>query len=269
MSNSKSGIELYHQCKRAYKYTYIDGYETTHRSPEQAVGLAVHRGLQDTWMGNPIDAAAVTSECTSPMQAATALAMLRNVPTEPLVGLEGTEIPFKVDRLGVHGIFDGIKITDTEVCIVEHKTTRSDLDDGMYWERVKTDWQVGIYLLAAEFTFGKPAYMLYNVMRVPGLRHRRGESDSELLARIETELSDNPEKYYRQARITWKQESLARLEADLLDTEAAIKQSRRTQSWPRSRRCFPFPRQRCGFYPVCFEGAELADNAVYQIRRAR
>ncbi len=159
-----------------------------------------------------------------------------------------------------------VKGADGELQIWEHKFTKSLLDSDTYWDRYKFDWQVGLYQVAAAKIYGADRVVIVlNALRVPQLRQGKSEGVSDYLQRIEDHIAANPSDYFRQAKIKWSAESLARVENEVRELAERIPQQ---TYFPRSRRCLEWNRL-CGYYPKCFEGASLQNENLYQLRSKR
>jgi hypothetical protein len=163
-----------------------------------------------------------------------------------------------------------VRTTDGCVEIWEHKFTKTDFASewgSVYFDKLRVDWQAGLYQLACRSLFGRCDGVMYNVHRIPQMRQKRGESPDELILRITDALTSEPEKFYARVLVRWPDERLATLESDIKETLSSILPNT-PQNWPRSRRCFEFGK-RCGYYPVCFEGKSLSDPTLFQLKGKR
>lgn len=242
----------------------MDGYESAIASKEQAFGNAAHTALEAILARKPVDWAALELPDNEKAKLKVLLdGWQENV---ELPEVQAIELPFECEP--VKGIFDAVQLTADEVIIWEHKTTKSDLDSDWYWDKLRTDWQVALYGYAATKLYSRPTRIVYNVLRVPQLRLKRGESEQELLERIRADIKESPSRYYRQATIRLSDSSLARVEQDLAEASRQIDAAKAASLYPRSRKCFEFMR-RCEWYQKCFEGAELSDERLYRVRTRR
>lgn len=177
----------------------------------------------------------------------------------------GVEMPFQLDD--IHGVFDAvIKEPDGAIVIVEHKTTKTDFSEDLYyWEKCRTDWQVGLYQLAAQELFKtKNVRVLYDVIRVPQLRLKRGEDALGLRLRVAEDVRSNLDRYFGQAEIRWTDDAILAIKEDIGTVWDSIEAAR----FPKSRKCFEY-RRKCDFYAACFEGASLQDERLFQARKRR
>jgi hypothetical protein len=259
---SKTAIGLFYTCPKAYEYTYIRGFESMRKSREMEMGLLGHAMLEGEVTKLPIK----HDHELEPIDIVKIRLLVTHKPYTLPEGLK-VEVEFSLPELGEKGVFDGVDLSeDGIVRIWEHKFTKSDFaSDETYWQRLRTDWQVGMYLLAAQYLYpDRTPELLLNAHRVPQLRQRKNETDSEFLKRVEEDILANQSRYYGQGTVRWNADSLARLEADLKETQALIA----TGVYPRSRKCLEYRRQ-CDYHPVCFEGADLVDGPLYQVRKKR
>lgn len=267
---SKSAIETFYSCPKKYEYTYGQGYESKFRGPETRFGLAGHLALERFLKGGSApsrdDYSAFDLSDLDYHKLNTVLARWKEYVRVPET-VTYVEHEFSLPAIGVRGIFDGIAQPNLdEVVIIEHKFTKTDFSNSDWWfSQWKTSWQVGLYLLAAKHLFGAETVSVWlNAIRIPQIRQRPGEPESHFIDRIDEHIETSPGAYFQQAKVSWSEESLARIENDLTDTTNLIKKG----VFPRSRNCLQFMR-RCDFYPVCFEGKTLQDSELYQIRSRR
>ncbi len=275
MSLSQSAIQTWFECPRKWRYTYLDKVESVAPpSKEQRFGTGFHKLLEQWWMSQPVDWSQVELDGDEKAAAAALLEEYgRLYRRDDVEGHIGAEIPFQLQS--IHGIFDAVYREPTGgIVIVEHKTTKSDFTvDEFYWERVKQAWQVGMYQLAAREVYKTDdVTVLYDVIRVPQLRQKKGESASEFRTRVAEDIAGNTQRYFGQALIKWSDQSLARLGEDLTGVAVNIGNNMLaaadSTAFPRSRKCHEY-RRACEFIPVCFGSTELTDERLYRIRSRR
>ncbi len=271
MSLSQSAIQTWFSCPRKWKYTYVDSVESIQPpSKEQRFGIGFHKLLEQHWLSQPEDWTAVELEAGEKSSAAALLAKYKElypVPAEVL----GAEVPWRVPGIG-HGIFDAVYRDGDTVTVVEHKTTKSDFTSEWgvpYWDKVRTDWQVGIYQLAARDVYGTSnVQVLYDVIRVPQLRQKKNEDTAGLRQRIALDIEDHTDAYFGQGLVKWSDAALQELRSDLSDVSMAVAVATESGRYPRSRKCYEYQRE-CEWHPVCFKGASLQDEKLYQVRSRR
>jgi hypothetical protein len=272
MAYSQSSIKTWFQCPRLWRYTYVDGVEpVAPPSREQRFGTAFHKLLENLWTDEPAIRDEIDLPSTDKFLALTLIEAYQRRYTLPKqADMLGAEVPFQIGES--KGVFDGVFRRRPGISVVEHKTTSSDFSvDDVYWERVKQDWQVGIYQLAArELYQTDDVEVLYDVIRVPQQRQKRGESPVDLRQRIAEDIAENPDRYFGQARIRWSDQSLQRLQEDLHAVKYQIDFAKSSfeatdGSYPRSRKCHEY-RRPCAFIPVCFGDSKLSDERLYQPR---
>jgi hypothetical protein len=275
---SKSSIELWYRCPKAWQYAYVDGYEPLYKSREMRLGLAGHAWLESYFKGSdkpdiyacfrPFDL-----EGADAFKLRTLLEHWTGVPSRRQ--LLGVEHPFELPEIGMKGVFDAVEeLKENDLrCIRawEHKFTSSDHSvDTEYWDRLRTDWQAGAYQVALRQLYpGYDRYYVhYNVFRIPQLRQLKNEDQTGYSARIEADIVSNPGRYYGQCAVSWSDESLARLENDFRETAAMMALAKAQGLYPRSRKCREF-RKPCDYTPVCFKGEPLTNESLYQVRTRR
>ncbi len=266
-SISKSSIETYFQCQQKWNYTYVKGIEpATSQSKDQRFGSGVHKALEYLWNGRDVDWAAIDLDGGDKLAASAILsgyAVRYLVPPDVI----GAEIPFNLKH--IHGIFDAVYRDGDKVIVVEHKTTKTDFSsewNASYWEKLRFDWQVGFYQLAAREVYQTDKVsILYDVLRTPQLRQKKGEASAEFQERLRQDIAEQPDRYFARAEIVWSDSALRDLEEDIKATVNAIAFE---TSVKKSRRCYEY-NQPCGFIPVCFSGASLQDEKLYRIREKR
>ncbi len=183
--------------------------------------------------------------------------------------LQYVEHPFNliIDGHCFKGILDGYSAGR----IYEHKTTSMLLDNiDWYWDRTKTDIQVGLYQLAAMDAFHlESVSVVYNVIRIPQQRKGKNETVEAYIGRIRESIEENPEDYFARREIAWSPRALEELRKDLLESAGEIEACTTADVWLRNRSsCFAWKR-RCEFYEVCHEGKSTDDPMYYQIRSKR
>lgn len=261
---SKSALEKFFACPKSYEYAYVDGYEPKGSSEEMRFGTAGHAILEQL----------LKEQYKLPDYSAVDLGDFDKQKLKILIdgwlrhtglpdGVQQVEHPWKTES--AKGVFDMVRRGPDQLEIWEHKFTKSLLDSDNYWDKYRFDWQVGLYQVAARAIFGEPAVVVLNALRVPQQRKKSGETVTKYFERVAADIEENPEAYYRQARIRWSEESLARIENEVRELADRLPQM---SYYPRSRRCLEWGRQ-CGYYGVCFEGKSLTDTNLYQLRSSR
>lgn len=267
MSVSKSALETWFRCNRAYKYTYIDGYQGKEQSREQAFGIAGHARLETTLLGleaGPAETLPDLDQCKLDV-------LLKHSTNQLPVEVRSVEFAWNLETL-CHGVFDAVDVVGTNTNVWEHKFTTTDFSsewNESYWEKLRTDWQTGLYQLAAKHIYGGDVQVIYNVYRIPALKPRKNEDLSDYAARLAEDIQADPSRYYQQARIKWTDQQLEVLRQDVLDAKFSMALlSMNNANYPRSRKCFEYKR-RCEFYDTCFGGVPLAENSLLQPRTKR
>lgn len=180
--------------------------------------------------------------------------------------------------------------------IGEHKTTTSDLDGEIFWDRMQQSLQPDTYMIGAAKA-GRPTdYLLLDAIRAPALRLKKAtpldkrkhyvkgdragqlyegqrefdETKEEFMARIMAEIMGNPNKYYQRRQFTRTDDELYASECDLWAwgslMKAAVDGKNGIPVAPRNRKACNDFGQPCGYIPLCWDGASPDDKRLYKIR---
>ena len=248
-------------CPAMWGHAYRSRRVPLVKSEALSRGTAVHEWLAGWWMGasgeshdsgqalpdDPI-ARACCIGYAAVYQAPDLANVQVEVPWTATIG--GVPCAGTLDAHGTETGADGVLV------IVEHKTTSLDISPGsLYWRQVvTTDPQVSMY--RAAFPGAK---VLYDVLRKPALRQKTTENEDQFVARCVEAMALDPAHYFQRAYVV-------RLEAEdeaFAEDVRAIDALRRLPLLPRNpASCFAYGR-RCDWFPVCWEGASLADDSLF------
>jgi len=166
-----------------------------------------------------------------------------------------------------NGIVDAVVELNGEMYLLETKTTGADLE--RFSDRIRNQLQPKLYLLAAAESDILRPYDIQGIIidatRRPGCRQKRTETDKQYVERVTDWYWDNKETAFRRTLITATDDELSDLSAEIM----LIKDMQDRKQFVKNRdACYAYNKQ-CGFYAVCFEGASLSNDALYQIRKRR
>jgi hypothetical protein len=170
------------------------------------------------------------------------------------------------------------------VLVMEHKTTSSDASTGsVYWQRLRLDSQISMYLDGAAALGYKAVGVLYDVIGKPDLRPykatpaeaRKYTKDGKLYAaqraedetmasyrdRLLAAIAEAPDRYYQRGEIVRIGGELDRARKDVWDVAHLI-DTGRTPRNPDA--CLRHYGQPCPFLPVCGGEASLDDPTRYR-----
>jgi hypothetical protein len=210
----------------------------------------------------------------------------------PLINPE-TMRPSRTWRIG--GKIDAIlrRRSDHAIVVREFKTTSDEIvtDGEQYWLKLSMDSQISFYVIGAESLGWPPEETMYDVIKKPGMRPLEAtpedkrkytksgelyakqrlvpETPEEYAARIEADIEENPERYYRR-RVIHRMES--QIEDALFDFWQAAQTMTASHRAPRAVRnsesCFKWGRQ-CEFWTVCSMGVDPATlSTLHQLTNA-
>lgn len=269
---TQSQLRTFRRCQREHHLAYDMAIRPA--SSEAAplrFGSAVHEGLAALWQGQGLDSALDLVRIDDPFEQAQASAMLCGYATHwglfggasngvevlaverefraPLVN-PATGYASQTFQLG--GKVDAIARIDGRVLLVEHKTTSEDITPGSpYWQRLRIDTQIPLYLQGCRALGFEPVGVLYDVLLKPRLRPKKGEDAPAFFDRLCAEIGDNPGKYFAQREIAVLEDDVAAAMADAWQTARALREGQLAQRYPRnSDACVRWNRP-CVYFDAC------------------
>lgn len=164
----------------------------------------------------------------------------------------------------IEGMIDGLVVIDDELWLVEHKTT-SQLGP-QYISRLIVDAQVTMYIWAVWKMLGViPRGTIYNVIRKPSIRQKKGESLIEYQNRIAADYITRKDFYFYQTQLYRDQQQLQDFENSLMDVIDDIKRSRARDRWVQNtNHCTRFGT--CPFMHLCANGMKKELMILYTRR---
>lgn len=128
------------------------------------------------------------------------------------------EISINIPRTEIilRGRIDEVIEKNGEIWLQENKT-KGRIDLSFLADTIPENIQVMFYAVAAELKYGRPIKgVIYNVIRKPGQRQRKNESDEDFVTRIGKEIEENPSYYFYRLQYAfppgsiekWKREEL-------------------------------------------------------------
>lgn len=265
---TQSELRTYRRCAREHALAYRQGLRSV--EPDAAplrFGTAIHQALANWWDGQTIE------DCLSSMgslgddfEDARALALFagyvahwrkpagkvvlvekefRCALTNPATGADSRTFELA-------GKIDALTSDDGRHLLVEHKTTSEDISPGSaYWQRLRIDTQIPIYLRGAESLGYRCDGVLYDVLAKPKLRPKKGETSAQFYERCYAAVTDNPGAHYAQVELPILEREIDDAMADAWATARAIRESELTGRWPRnSDACVRWNRP-CTYFGLC------------------
>ncbi len=167
------------------------------------------------------------------------------------------------------GEFDAIGTYQGRRVILERKSSSEDISPGSsYWQRVElSDAQVSLYLLAADRLGLGITEILYDVLRKPALRPKKGETPEAFEQRCLETIAETPEHYFQRKILTRLEPERA---AHVRDVHGTVRLMQAAaflgEDTPRNTgSCWAFGRP-CEFFPVCGLGASIDDPELFRAR---
>jgi len=174
-------------------------------------------------------------------------------------------------------------VLDPSVCLVDHKTTSSDLsDDGVYWRQLAVESQPSHYELLLLANGIRVDNVTWDVARKPGIRPKKitkkyGEEVGTVHAaravaagveyedailfedRVALETTENPDRYFARRSAKRLRDEIAEYADELWDMQKDISQARLGNRWYRnSGACMNYGTP-CRFLGVC-SGHDTIDS---------
>lgn len=311
---TNSSMNTYVICPRRFEYRYEKGLRRSETSDALRIGSMIHDGLDNLAHGYSLDN--VFSIILNNYETMLGMACGDDHATKILVE---AEMCFRmIQGYAEHWADDQIEVIDSEVSfrvpirnpdsnhdrakskiyersgvidkiirrhgrkgIMEHKTSSSDIGPNSdYWARLRIDPQVSGYLLGAKTHDPEIDFILYDVLRKPGIRPKKltkaslkewlatgkycGEEfgyDGTISvetprmygARLIQTIREDPDRYYQRQEIARLTSDLVDYKQDVWSLTKQIRESQRRGHWYRnSMACIqPF---RCEYADICLGG---------------
>lgn len=267
---SHSELRTFLTCPTLHRYRYLLERESTAPVPEAlSKGRQVDLACACVEAGEPQSMLFVRPP--SPEIRALISAWASYWPREQFVA-EGHHVKFRFELdpgIELIGEFDAIGTYQGKRVILERKSSSEDISPGSpYWQKVElSDAQVSLYLLAAERLELGITEVLYDVLRKPALRLKKGETVEAFEQRCLEAITENPEHYFQRKLVTRLETERAAHVRDVHGTVKLLQVSAFLgDGTPRNTgSCWDYGRP-CEFFPVCGTGASLDDPALYRVR---
>lgn len=134
--------------------------------------------------------------------------------------------------------------------------TKSRIDLGTLADMLPMELQVNIYLYATAVLSGAtPGGVLYNIIRRPGLRQKKGESLTQLANRVVEDVKARPEFYFVRMELSIDQSDLDKNEKDIISMVAEFLDwhAGRIGHYKNSSQC-ENKYGTCSMLPICAHG---------------
>ncbi|MBI5725052.1 MAG: PD-(D/E)XK nuclease family protein [Planctomycetes bacterium] len=239
---SASRLSALRKCLRSYYYRYVLGLTRTRQAQPLRLGHAFHYGLElfndGKGRDEAIQAASETYQTTPEWADATEWAVERETLAALLAGhfwryekdveLAAAEEEFDIPlanpfgkypsrRFRLIGRIDAIvKLSDGRLAVLEYKTAGEDIAPGSdYWQRLRYDAQISLYVLAARTIGYDVSTVLYDVTRKPTIRLRQNETPEQYGQRLLEDIGERPDYYFQRREVPRLEDDLAEYRAEL------------------------------------------------------
>lgn len=179
---------------------------------------------------------------------------------------------------------------DGRVYVVEHKFSGEDVSPGSaYWQRLRVDGQISIYLDGAASLGFEVAGCIYDVIARPAQRPKRAtpadvrkytkegklyanqreadETPEEFGARVAEAIAEDPNRYFGRGDVVRFDEELEDARLDVWETTLAIRQAIKTgRHFRNTDACTRLYGRICPFLGVCSRTESLEDTSKFQRR---
>lgn len=304
---SDSELRTLRACSRRHHYAYRLRRRPVEKSEALRFGTLWHAGQEAWWRepdpleklgaglralhegsADPFDL--VTAEelllayharwSTAPIVATHVEAEFRAPIVNPSTGKES-----RTYRLG--GKIDAIALDDGRACIVEHKTTSSDIEEGSsYLRRVRAlDTQVSTYMLGARALGVQPEKCIYDIVRKPTIRPAKAtplesrkftkagalyanqrdldETPEQYRMRLREDITERPQWYLTRVDIVRFQDEEREHAEDLWQLVVMLRDAERQQFAPRNPdACGQYGG--CPYLVVCEGMASIEDETLFK-----
>lgn len=310
-----SSIDTFLRCPKLYSIKFEQGYEPVDEDPVLVFGSAAHEGLEARGNGKPLaDQVGAFSRYARdrPMTPANRiigpllLTLYSAKYADEGVTYKHVEYPFCIMMddgvTEVRGKFDGLCIDENgHWFIMEHKTTRSKIEDGeSYWQRKDMNIQRRLYLWAARKLGFDVKYIKYDVIKVPQLKQLkatpkasqkfykttkldketkeviyeagdprpgtrlRPEGNKEFKDRVMQYMVDNRDFLLKRVDYDYDECEAEDTEGELEEIATLISSGARPKN---GSACFDYNRA-CEFKSVCMRETSLTNTTLYQLNEA-
>lgn len=150
--------------------------------------------------------------------------------------------------------------------VLERKTTSEDLDFGsVFWRRLLFDSQPSTYVRAARELGHDVQGVLYDVLKKPTLRLKKGETPEAFRDRIIAEqYTKEPERFFARKEVVRLDHELDLADAETWAYAEQIHEARKRGRWPRNvDACFSY-NSACEYLPIC-TGEEDERSPRYRV----
>jgi len=291
---TSSSLSTFRDCPRRYYYAFELQRAPVSVSDAISFGSLFHKAME-AWWQNGMEASVellkkmATENEIKPEDAAKISAILKfyDAPKDKynILGIE-TTFETKIRNPKGGQSFYGYRLQgkadvllqhkDTgEIWICDHKTTTKEIFGfGTYWQILQIDGQMNNYCLS----YGARGF-IYDVVRRPTIKmcgkdekeaKERGITTEDAYQnRIESDILEEPSKYYQWREYTKTDDDMNEARLDLWQQVEMFHSCNKDGRFPRNcNSCVSF-YGNCPYIPVCIGQASIDDDALYRTKEAQ
>lgn len=234
MRASVSQIKLFKACRREWELKYREKLVPVNMADSLMIGKSYHAFLETLENGDPI-------ECDFTKPCAMAKAYEKYIFPRFHVTVAEQELEKQIGDHILHGFVDGLS---DDGCIVEHKTTSSDISEGGEYEyNLLWDEQVLAYM-----SLTGRRYVHYTVCRKPTIRQKQNEPDEMFFHRMVDWYDIDTEQKIRVFTVERTDEEVALFEEDF--SRICDEMERSKYYYRNTCNCNKYGR-RCEYSSIC------------------
>lgn len=252
---SVSEGKLFKACRRAWELKYCEGLIPVQKSDALQTGSSYHDRIEALEKGEPL-------ECDYSKECAMAEAYAKYI----LPKFHVTAAEEWVEKnLGTHTIFGRLDGIADDGCVVEHKTTSSDITEGGEYEYgLLWDDQILAYM---SMTGARKIH--YTVCKKPTIRLKKGETEEEFYERMVAWYDEDTETKIRTFDILRSDAEVERFEREF---EALCDEVEKCRNAYRNTAYCTCWGRRCEYSSVCLNydpNAEYVEFTRGEAKRGR
>lgn len=240
---------------------------------ERERAIATMAGYHARWSGDGLATLAIEAQFEAPL-----------INPDSLAASRSYRVAGKID--GIVEQVDGAR------WVLEHKTSSDDISPGApYWQRLRLDAQISIYLDGARTLGYEPAGCIYDViarpqqkpkMATPVESRKYNKKDGALYAnqratdetpeefgeRVAADISEDPTAYYQRGEVVRTADEMTDARREIWNSAKLLRFAQREGCQPRNpAACAPFRGSVCAYFDLC-SGAAVVDGERYRVRES-
>lgn len=233
---SATKIKDFKGCRRLYYLKYIEGLTPKKEAEPLICGKTYHEKIEEIYNKGYFTPSGDKTD---------AMAMAYEKYIYPKFKVKKVEDWFEYklnDKHTLRGRYDGVA---EDNCIVEHKTTSSDINEEYIYD-LQWNEQILCYMLSTNTNI-----MYYTVCKKPTIRQKINETDEEFIQRCCEWYDVDTDKKISVVIITRTNEEIQKFKTELLDLADEIEESeQKNRLYCNSNHCNMWGR-KCPYSSIC------------------